>query len=73
MSKEERILPPLPNGSIDLDALHAADAKAKTDLVEAVADAVVVPEPNPKPEPEAEAESAKGKAEPAPPAAPDAA
>lgn len=39
----EKTVPPLPCGSVDLDALHAADAKAGSDLAEAVANAIVAP------------------------------
>lgn len=65
---EARKCPPLGAGSIDFDALHAADAKGRQPLAEAITEAVVAP---PKPASSADAEqSGEAKPEPkSPPAA----
>lgn len=61
----DRKMPPLPSGSVDLAALHAADAKGH-DLDKAVAAATVRVEPpkpaKPAPTPVPAAEKADGKA-----------
>lgn len=61
---EARKCPPLGAGSIDFDALHAADAKGKQPLADAITEAVVAP-PAPVPASSADASDA-GAAKPDP-------
>lgn len=42
----DKTMPPLPQGSVDLDVLHKADADGKN-LEEAIAKATVKPKPRP--------------------------